>query len=271
MKKIFLIFSLMVLSLFLFSGCAEVTFEVKTDSSGAISQTLVVTPDYELLDKNGYSKDTVNERVITIFNNIVKSQEDNFKAYNIFTLPLSQKTEILERVKHSYNIENDKIILNTSFSNYSDYIYYYCMVEEALTNTEKVTKNAFYYLSETRSKTIFSSLENSNMLSYIKQMFSYKKECPFNLKDLNYNYVYTTTDSKQRSNADEIVYNDGFYYHKWKINGNNLYKEIHFYKYTNIIAVNWYYLALLLSFVLFVILIIINEILQFTKQKQKKE
>ncbi|MBQ7307169.1 MAG: hypothetical protein IJW82_01425 [Clostridia bacterium] len=152
MKKYFLLILLLLAGAFL-TGCAEVTFEVKSSAKGEITQTLIVKPDYELLDQNGYSKETVNERIITIFNSVIKSQEDQFKAHNLFTMTLSQQKEILSKVKHNYKFDsqNNTIILSNHFDTYTDYIYYYCLVEEVLTDTDNLEKNPFFYTSINQS------------------------------------------------------------------------------------------------------------------------
>ena len=139
MRKYFLLFLMLFFGL-LFTGCAEVTFEVKSSEKGEITQTVIVKPDYQLLNENGYSMDTVNERIITIFNTVIKNQEDQFIAHNLFTMTSNQRKEILGNVKHNYKFdsENNSIIMSNHFTSYTDYIYYYCLMEDVLLNENNI-------------------------------------------------------------------------------------------------------------------------------------
>lgn len=267
MKK-YIIMILFIMVGLVLTGCADVTFEVETDATtGSITQSVIVKPNYELLNEKGYTRDTVNERIITTYKKIVQTQEDNFKNYHIFSTN-SVKEEFLKKIKHNHKIdeENNQVILQNIFSSYSDYVNYYCITIEDLKNDDsEENKNLLYTISETKTKSVFNSLENSSITKYVENMFSYNGKNDFTYKDLTYHYSYATKDSKQKSNADKIIYQNNFYRHIWNFDKDNLDKEISFTKVTKIYVVNWYYLSLIMAFCLFMILMIINECVQMHK------
>ena len=268
MTKNFILFIFFCFSILFFSGCANLTFEISTNSNGEISQIVTIYPDYDLLENNGYSKDTVNERIITIFKDVLHSQENQLNTDISMIFAPVQKNKLLERVKSSHTINDNNIVLSLNFKNYSDYMMYYGITDDGKSNT-KITTTPLYVYSETTTKTIFSSLKESNITKYAKKMFSYQNTCPFDCDDINYTYKYTTYDSRQKSDADNITSKDDLYTHKWEI-GKNLDRDIHFYKFTKIIAVNWYYLSLFITLCVFVILMIINEFIRNKKQNTKE-
>ena len=269
MKKYLLIF-LILISCVLLTGCASIDYNILTDNNGHVVQTITVRPDYELLEKNGYSHDTVNERIITIYKDITISQEKEFESYRPFFIPSSLKKEILSRTKHEHEIDekNGTVTLKNTFDSYGDYLQYYCITENS---NQTVTQTPFYYVTEIKTKSIYSSLPGSSTADYVKKMFSYGKECPFTEYDLSYSYTYKTKDKLLRSNADKKGYKDEYYYHKWIFDKTNLDDTVYIYKYSAILVYNWYYTAIILAFILFMFLMIVNEIIQIYKRKKEKK
>ena len=268
MKKIILVM-LIILSCGVLYGCADITYEIEVSTENKITQILTVVPDYDALHEMGYTKSTVNERIITTFNDIVKMQENKFKEYDENIASEDFKNEVLGRVTHSHQIDEDKIILKSCFDSYTDYIYYYCAVEEVSSSPDKTTRTPLYYFTKSTSKSIFADLEGSSMLEYIYSMFSLTEE-EFDYKNLTYHYIYSLADSKQRSNADEIYYSNKLYHHKWNFDKTNINRDIKFYKFKQIITTNWYYLALFLALMFLIVMVFVAEVERYeAKNKQK--
>lgn len=270
-KKIICIF-LILLSAFTMVACADVSYKVELADNGNIEESILVKPDYESLAKAGYSAPTVNERIVTIYKQYIEEAENAFINYQHPNLTSFQKSFVLASVKNSFTIQNGVLVFSRKYISYSDYICYNCMLDAVKIDIEDNEKNFLYSYETSTARTIFSHLKADNSLvKYIKEMFSYSFECPFDVDDIQFHYIYGDTDNKQRSDCDLSYSNGDMYYHQWDISGNNINREITFYKYKNIYTINWYYVALLLTATFLVILLTINKIIKLVKRSKMRK
>lgn len=268
MKRKILSVLIIIMAILTFSGCAKVTFSVVTNKDGNIIETVYVQPDYEKFSAAGYSRYTVNERIVSIYKSYIKEQEALFNEYNLTEY---QKTYVLNHIDNRFSIDDGVIILSRIYDSYSDYIYFNRLLDSVGIDTSQTEESFLYTLKSSTTKTIFSQLnEENSLVKYIEEMFSIEFDCPFELKDVNFAYEYGDTDKKQHSNADTKYQEDGIYYHQWEISSSNLSREITFYKYEKINTLNWYYIALYLTAIFLIIMLSIGKIISISRKIKKK-
>lgn len=172
--------------------------------------------------------------------------------------------------------DNNVITLQIMFKNLTNYRYFYNLVkdsEEDSTNSDTITEYPFYNVITTKTYTKFYNYrENPYYLNAENEIKSYFAGSDFTIDDVGFNYCYgLPSSSKYKSNADYVYSQNGIDIHIWKLDSNDLNKEIEFYR-IQIKPMLWYVLAIVLTFILLVILIVVCLIKnKITKNKNDED
>lgn len=278
--KIIVCFTLILVS-FIFVGCCNVSYTNFTED-GIYNEVLEVTLNEQTLKDEGYNdleitrfkgdmlslaNNTLNDKYSSyenkIQNNINKYKHDPEKKDL-----LDAYTELLTAVKITPpKWENNVFSAKIEFASKSAYLIFYDLTEKNFSK-EEIEKGLFYNtryykgsLGYAVNYGLYSTLSH-NLSHYFSK---------FTPEDTSLSYTYLAPSSRYHSNADQITYyDDGYYAHTWKVDTNNLDKEIYFY----LRLANrwiWYLTAILISLVVVVILIVIAIIKHLITKKKEQE
>ena len=200
----------------------------------------------------------------------------------LFDSNFNNKTEYL------HGFESSKyIIYELFFANKLCYLEFKGANPEWEEQKETITESNFF---TTTTKTIKDPVFDNTVVSTITLGTYFKKACEQQIVDvigllkwnyakqiLNYDmcsdlfvYCYVVPTGRLHSNADEVVYSDGYYYHLWQVPANNINLpdgERVVFEYWTVTANKyvWYILALIITGV------IIAGVAIYAKHKEKKE
>lgn len=253
---------ILLCSIFLFAGCATIEYDRIVLEDGTILDAVSVKLDNEKIENAGFNVNDAKEGVKTKMSNYLLQVVNTFKARED-GLSSIEKYAVLNNLTYSVTENNDYIIASIKFKNYNTFKYFYGLhlVEDTDKNEPDKVEEFLINKYVNTGKTIFSTDD----AKYITNDFIAYFDNKFSLDDTNLSYVFGTSEDKLYSNANYQYSLNGINFHQWIINDIN--QEISTY---TIVPkpVNWYLLALGLTFVLIVILYVIS---LFTKKKSNKQ
>lgn len=253
---------ILLCTVFLFAGCATIEYDRIVLEDGTILDAVSVKLDNEKIENAGFNVNDAKEGVKTKMSNYLLQVVNTFKARED-GLSSIEKYAVLNNLTYSVTENNDYIIASIKFKNYNTFKYFYGLhlVEDTDKNEPKKVEEFLINKYVNTGKTIFSTDD----AKYITNDFIAYFDNKFSLDDTNLSYVFGTSEDKLYSNANYQYSLNGINFHQWIINDIN--QEISTY---TIVPkpVNWYLLALCLTFVLIVILYVIS---LFTKKKSNKQ
>lgn len=253
---------ILLCTVFLFAGCATIEYDRIVLEDGTILDAVSVKLDNEKIENAGFNVNDAKEGVKTKMSNYLLQVVNTFKARED-GLSSIEKYAVLNNLTYSVTENNDYIIASIKFKNYNTFKYFYGLhlVEDTDKNEPDKVEEFLINKYVTTGKTIFSTDD----AKYITNDFIAYFDNKFSLDDTNLSYVFGTSEDKLYSNANYQYSLNGINFHQWIINDIN--QEISTY---TIVPkpVNWYLLALGLTFVLIVILYVIS---LFTKKKSNKQ
>lgn len=274
--KSVLCFVLIMVSI-VFCGCSQVNFINYTDENGIYTEVLEITLDetkFENLNKAKQDiSDAVNSTLLSKYSTYTMNinmklnefkydseKQDLYVAYQDLLDDVTWET-------HNFDDKN-YFYIKLMFASTSSYLIFYDITEKNFSEKE-VTKGLFYNTINYKGNlgyyiqhSLYSTLRHS---PYLDKYFE-----TFSEEDVDLTYSYLAGSSRYKSNADEVFYvGEGLYSHTWKVDTNNMDKEIHF----SLRIANrwiWYVLAIGISLIVCVILILTALIMHFLKKKQQK-
>ena len=253
---------ILLCTVFLFAGCATIEYDRIVLEDGTILDAVSVKLDNEKIENAGFNVNDAKEGVKTKMGNYLLQVINTFKARED-GLSSIEKYAVLNNLTYSVTENNDYIIASIKFKNYNTFKYFYGLhlVEDTDKNEPDKVEEFLINKYVNTGKTIFSTDD----AKYITNDFIAYFDNKFSLDDTNLSYVFGTSEDKLYSNANYQYSLNGINFHQWIINDIN--QEISTY---TIVPkpVNWYLLALGLTFVLIVILYVIS---LFTKKKSNKQ
>lgn len=282
MKKLALFFTL-ILTLFLFTGCASSNVLVKENSDGSVDIFYSVQLEVsKLLEDGDIEESDVNQmksKIETKSSELIARcrAEYNFnlnKYYNNGSITKEDRNKLVKQFNVYTGWDADLYLVKFSFDSAKAYNIYvdYGINLNISTSTEKglfINKNVKKVVNPLGRKRnelggecvfkYFNDLKND----YINSHFS--AEVAEKFPKLVMSYSYLTPSSKIHSDADEKGFTSVGYLHSWEIDENNFTKEIEFYTLSVNPAV-WYLLALTIVFVFVAIYLVV---IYFKKPKNK--
>lgn len=253
---------ILLCTVFLFAGCATIEYDRIVLEDGTILDAVSVKLDNQKIENAGFNVNDAKEGVKTKMSNYLLQVVNTFKARED-GLSSIEKYAVLNNLTYSVTENNDYIIASIKFKNYNTFKYFYGLhlVEDTDKNEPDKVEEFLINKYVNTGKTIFSTDD----AKYITNDFIAYFDNKFSLDDTNLSYVFGTSEDKLYSNANYQYSLNGINFHQWIINDIN--QEISTY---TIVPkpVNWYLLALGLTFVLIVILYVIS---LFTKKKSNKQ
>lgn len=253
---------ILLCTVFLFAGCATIEYDRIVLEDGTILDAVSVKLDNQKIENAGFNVNDAKEGVKTKMSNYLLQVVNTFKARED-GLSSIEKYAVLNNLTYSVTENNDYIIASIKFKNYNTFKYFYGLhlVEDTDKNEPDKVEEFLINKYVNTGKTIFSTDD----AKYITNDFIAYFDNKFSLDDTNLSYVFGTSEDKLYSNANYQYSLNGINFHHWIINDIN--QEISTY---TIVPkpVNWYLLALGLTFVLIVILYVIS---LFTKKKSNKQ
>ena len=276
-KNKFLTILLIIVSMFVFAGCANVEYQRITDDTGQIVDRLIVElKEDEILTKISIEKLTAlkqdiekdfNEYVQTI--NYLKPQ---LQASNP-TLDFANGIVADRSTWINYNDNTSKITLQIIYkdSSYLQALNGSSDSEDTEEDNTEIISNLFISKYMMYSPNAFSSLDDAGLGGEKYLDYYTNKYNEFTIEDINLTQIYGTTDDRLKSNANYKETIDGINYHLWEIDTvDSAYKTMELsYYYTTAVGTGWYIVALSLSFALAIILIIVYIIKKCTGKKYK--
>lgn len=282
MKKLALFFTL-ILTLFLFTGCASSNVLVKENLDGSVDIFYSVQLEVsKLLEDEDITESDVNQmksKIETKASELIARcrAEYNFnlnKYYSNGAITKEERNKLVKEFNVYTGWNSNLYLVKFSFDSAKSYKIYvdYGTNLNINTQTEKgffVNKNIQKSINplgrkrnELGGESIFKYF-NDLKNDYINSHFS--AEVAEKFPKLVMSYSYVTPTSKIHSDADEKDFTNVGYLHSWEINENNYTKEIEFYT-LSVNPATWYLLALTIVFVFMAIYLVV---IYFKKPKNK--
>ncbi len=299
MRKKILAILLCVFSIFALCGCGSVSYVLKIDTDGSVTQAVNVSFSYKKVTDAGKTidgNDGLKNHIQTIANNVVNNSvghfasshnmTDELKTYDgktvlfsdIYNYTLSQ----MNIVRYLYNFEwryrpnyewtqdgdNINCTISIKFNTIYAYYYFHNIYPDDEDTSEKIIENhAFYVKTETESESPFYDLKNSEIAQHFVDYFG----GVFSLKDMEYNFYYATPNTKLYSDAqNSYTTANGIKVHEWHFTASDLDKEkggmIHTYQ-IKVKPYTWYMLAIVISLGVALILTIVVKVKESKNKK----
>ena len=273
MKKILLLV-ICFISFSLFCGCANVNYIVEYKSSGEIEQTFSVALDRQIIEENGYSYLDISTTIHNLYSNYLNNKQQSMQE-NLDKNPEltnQEKIDILSSIKKEITATESEITLIIVYPNRDI---------ASLVNTdptqEEDSDEDVKYIDHFLTKTMVQNITNIYNGYHESELYTqlnslYNKNNEFKDEDLSLTQVVAFSNNRYKSNADNVIAQNGMYYHIWKINStidqNGQYATTKMELYvTTAKPVMWYVLAVIIV----VIFIAVSFVyVKYAKIKQNK-
>lgn len=261
MKKFLIIAVMMLISLPLFGF--NVDFGAISNKNGTVSEYVSAYCDEFTLDDLNVSQADINGIFSSACSNVVESLRLIFasKINSDTDLNVETKQNYLRNFVFSSQLLENKFFITINYGSVE--VWKYFCVQENLTTQEF----HYFFLTYDVINTIkprISSIAVNNIV-YTTPQFVYNLLCDAIITELGqgaeeainepeYSYSYVTTKRRVHSNAEEMFYNDGFYYHTWSIEDIDNSTITIYSTYAN--SVVWYLFALSLTGIFLIVIVI---------------
>lgn len=250
MKKFLCVISLVIFSVISFAGCAELKYSIAILSDGSVKQMFQVEVDSQQLESAGYSFDDVSTNILSVFEQIKTSQYQNIRKFKMQNAGEYMETNIV----CGYD-QNGKVFkIYMMYDSTSTYVAYNKFLSGSTGDDkdDEILEQHFLYIKHiTQTTTAYYDLENNSLAQDMLTYFNgttVSGSTAFTLDDCSYQFYYGTPTSKMYSNSDDVVYQDGVYYHIWNFSASDVNNQIQLYT-IEVKPVSWYLLALILTLV----------------------
>lgn len=274
-KSLMLVLLLLVIALS-FCGCAQVRAITISNDDGTVEELVTISLDTEAVVSAGYSvselkidietkakaqaqlmKDVLNQKVINDLFNVGTDLE----SANV----LNSYKDGISIVSNNWK-ENDYVI-GIRFKNIDVYKYYYGIKENSkpeMKEEEHFFYNKVYYYASTMY------VKHHELYDSVNAYYSTKYPNLITSESNELLYTYKTDLRRQHSDADYITKQDGYYYHTWVVDPNNLDEPIMLY-YNIANAGNWIIVSICVTLGVAVVLTIVGVIINLIKKKPEIE
>jgi len=279
LKKYLLSMILMILCVFSFFGCAEVTFYRAIDGNNTIVDKLEIVLDKEKIESAGKSVDYVAGVINSDFT-VFKSGLEDWKTQFI----LEDYPDLYERVKNGIKCTNDwiglKLTITVEFADFTMFGLFYGIsniegheYQKALSDVgpflskmlmENGTNENMGFMLEKYSMIkdsgIIANLESldDNGDEFYRDLYIKYRDLmdeKYDVKDLQVSQVFAYPDDDVYANADMEEYYGGLKFFGWEMSGKGDDFQMEIYRLVPR-AVNWYVVALIISAIVVVVLIV---------------
>ncbi len=269
LKSIFAL-ALFVVITFTFSGCATISAVVINNEDDTIDELVTVTLDTQavlsagenVMELKSYIQENSQEHATAMKKSL------NNKIASDMILATKETQKILQEFVDGIDVvesawKDNTYVIGIRFRNIDVYRYYYNISENSKVDMQ--TEEHFWY-----DKVYYyaSTMYVKHHDLYDRVVADYVQDYPnlVTAENPELMYCYKTDLRRQHSDADNITWQDGAYYHTWKVDPNNLNEPIMLYY--NIANPESYILvALCLTAGVSIILGIIATIIHFKKKK----
>lgn len=270
MKKKLLTVFLCLISVILFCGCGSVSYILQVESSGVVTQAVVLTFSQKAIQNAGKTVADFQTHVQYVGNQVVYNSITNFESSHNLTDEMTtysgEKVSFASIVhytlenmdpqngkpKYEWSQKGDEISCTMTLRFLNIYAYYY--FHDIYPDTpdddsnKSVVDHAFYLKRITENKSPFFDLQNNDIAQYFLNYFG---EGTFTLKDMDYEFCYSTPDQKIYGDTNyTYIASNGNKVLVWEYSSVDLAKENGgmFHTFTiGIKAYMWYMLAIIIS------------------------
>lgn len=249
-KKILLSLMLTFI-IILFSGCASIQYQRTLYENGRILDAVSVKLDTQAITNAGYNIEKVSQDVKIKMQEYLNQVVNSFYNRDDGLLDI-EKIAVYNNLNTLVTTKNDYIIASIEFNNYNTFKYFYGLhlIEDNEDDTN-IVESFLYNKNVSTGKTIFAGQDanfiNNEFMAYFNNDFS--------IENCDLTYVFGTPESKLHSDADYTYKEDGVIYHQWMLTDKN--DDISTFTF-QMKPVNWYILALIVTFALIIILFIVS-------------
>lgn len=280
MQKIKKIIKLMLFSVLFFavtlsfSACAQVRTMTITNEDNTIDEIVSITINPAEVVGAGYNIDNLKNDISA------KSQDEahkmkqdlNTKIFqDLLLVNDSESIEILNSYKDGIDViksdwSNNSYAIGIRFKNIDVYRYYYNITENSKVEMQ-TEKHFFYDKLYYYSSTMY--VKHNDLYDRMNLYYSVKYPTLVSSEDNQLLYSYRTTLRRQHSDADYITQSDGYYYHTWVVDKENLDEPIMLY-YNVANPESWIIVSLCVTLSVTAVLLFIGIIISLTKKKTLK-
>lgn len=271
MKKILSVICLVIVSVLLFSGCADVSFSVMMNEKGQIEQAMQVHLDKDEITLAGYDYTEVFNKVVDDFDDYLFELRNAVICYALVKGVSFDNCGI--RLYSQNNKAQAYIFGSIVFDSIKIYREFYEITDTGDDDTVLDDSNWFYNREISEAETVFSSIleEGTTANDYASEYLTYFEgseagKTQKTLEDANFNYYYGMPTNKLHSNSDRIYRQNGITIHEWNFSASELNDKIQLYTIA-VKPVAWYILALAITLIVVAVIIIIGLI----QKKLKKD
>lgn len=258
-KKVLLTFFMAFIILFT-TGCASIEYERILNTDGTIIDAVCVKLDNEKIQNAGFNITNLTKDIKSKMNLYINSMVQSFYNRDDGLLDI-EKISVYNNITTTVTDQNNYIVASIKFRNYNTFKYFYGLhLNEDTDDDTKLIEEFLFNKNLSTGKTIFSTSDaqfiTNEFLTYFNNQFT--------VEDTELSYVFGTPENKIHSDATYQFSQDGVNYHQWIITDIN--QDITTYTY-QMKPVNWYIMALVLTFILIIVLFVVS---LFKKKKSIK-
>lgn len=284
----FLIIFMLILLTFSLCACGKINATKISNEDGSIDERISIELNMETI-LNELEPNEFEELKIDIYKQTKKEInyiKNKFDLKIIADLAIAIKDGNKEKIEYLNNLkngieeiepiwQNNKLTAGVKYKNDTIYKYYYNISDENK-NEPEIEEHFLYNKVIYKGYSIY--VKYFDLYERMNNYYTEKYPEFIDKNKIELNYTYSTDLRREHSNADDINYIDGKYYHTWKIDENNLQKlktgemdpEIVIY-YNIANSANCIILCLGITFILCAILLIVGIfIVRKNKKKIKK-
>ena len=240
--------------------CASIQYQRTVYENGTILDAISVKLNNKAITDAGYNIEKVTSDIKLKMQQYLNTMVTSFYTRNDGLLEI-EKISVCNNLTTKVKENNNYIIASIEFRNYNTFKYFYGLhlMEDSSNNNENVVESFLFNKNLSTGKTIFSGQDaefiTNEFISYFNDDFS--------IEDCDLSYVFGTPENKLHSDSDFTFTENGVTYHQWILNSKD--DTITTFTY-QMKPVNWYILALVLTFALLLVLFAIS----FIKFKKKQ-
>ncbi|MBR2969569.1 MAG: hypothetical protein IKC49_00765 [Clostridia bacterium] len=272
-KKL-LILLLLFTVMFGLGACSEIKVMNISNNDGTIDEMVYVSLDVEkLLEKD---KDIEEIKLDIRNNSLQKANEFKYALNNRIDLDVmiiedQESKDLLLSYKDGISIiinewQNNRFSIGIRFKNENVYKYFYNITDDVIVEP-KIDKSFFYNKLTYYGNTMY--IKHFALYESVRDYYSLKYP-EFVDEDVSLKYTYVTDLKRQHSNADEVEFRNGQYYHTWNVDPDNIDDKVELY-YNIANKSNCILVCIGITFAITIIITGISAIIYFIKNKNNKK
>ena len=272
-NSLLIILMLLIVAL-TFSACAQVRVMTITNEDNTIDELVTVSIIPEEIISAGYSVAELKDDILIKSQAQAQTMKDelNKKIFEDYYRVDEASKEILNSFKDGIEIiqsdwEENTYSIGVRFKNIDVYKYYYGIIENTNVEMEK-EEHFFYDKLYYYANTMY--VKHHNLYNKVNAYYSAQYPELVESESNELLYTYRTDLRRQHSDADFVTKQDGYYYHTWVVDPNNLDEPIMLY-YNVANPENWIVVGLCITLGVTVVLLIVAVIINLIKKEPEIE